>query len=91
MVAGENMIVKTLVLTALFTTVAINPWFAYDPINLPKMLTLTTGAALLLGFAISNFKKLLGIRLSLTAPLALLTLCFIFSFFTNEASRTVQL
>jgi len=90
-VAGENIIVKTLVLTALITTVAINPWFAYDPINLPKMLTLTTGAALLLGFAISNFKKLLGIRLSLTAPLALLTLCFIFSFFTNEASRTVQL
>jgi O-antigen ligase len=90
MVAGENMIVKTLVLTALFTTVAINPWFAYDPINLPKMLTLTTGATLLLGLAISNLKKLLGIRLSLTAPLALLTLCFIFSFFTNEASRTVQ-
>jgi O-antigen ligase len=43
-------------------TLAINPWFAYDPINLPKMLVLTTGASLLACALLFNLKGLLDIN-----------------------------
>jgi O-antigen ligase len=61
-VGGQNLIsndnrLRLAGLTGVASTLAINPWFAYDPINLPKMLTLTAGASLMLTLLIFNFKS----------------------------------
>ncbi len=45
-----------LALIAVATTVVVNPWSAYDPINLPKLLVISTGAAYMLGWIIFNLK-----------------------------------
>lgn len=81
---------KIIALIGIFTSVAINPWFAYDPINLPKMLILSTGAAYLLGGLLLNFSGLSRSYL----PLFLLSVLFIaslvFSFFANSAPAYQQ-
>jgi len=46
-----------LALIAVATTLAVNPWTAYDPINLPKLLIISTGAAYLLVWVIFNLKR----------------------------------
>lgn len=89
--SGKNLnFAKIIALIGIFTSVAINPWFAYDPINLPKMLILSTGAAYLLGGLLLNFSGLSRSYL----PLFLLSVLFIaslvFSFFANSAPAYQQ-
>lgn len=55
-VLREQAMSRLLLLIGVLTTISVNPWFAYDPINLPKMLVLCTGAAFLLGILILNLK-----------------------------------
>ena len=55
-------------ITAVLTTIVISPWFTYDPINLPKVVVVTTGGFLFLGVLLSNTKEItqiLGIPLFL--------------------------
>jgi O-antigen ligase len=59
---SHQQLVKIAGFVAVGCTLAINPWFAYDPINLPKMLVLTTGASLLACALLFNLKGLLDIN-----------------------------
>ena len=81
---------KILALIGIFTSVAINPWFAYDPINLPKMLILSTGAAYLLGGLLLNFSGLSRSYLPLFLLSALFIASLVFSFFANSAPTYQQ-
>lgn len=63
--------------TAIVTTLAITPGFGYDPINLPKMVTLTTGAFFLSVFLLKDFRVLFSshrVQLSLVASLVIFLL-----------------
>ena len=81
---------KILALIGIFTSVAINPWFAYDPINLPKMLILSTGAAYLLGGLLLNFSGLSRPYLPLFLVSALFIASLVFSLFANSAPAYQQ-
>ena len=81
---------KILALIGIFTSVAINPWFAYDPINLPKMLILSTGAAYLLGGLLLNFSGLSRSYLPLFLLSALFIASLVFSLFANSAPAYQQ-
>ena len=81
---------KILALIGIFTSVAINPWFAYDPINLPKMLILSTGAAYLLGGLSLNFSGLSRPYLPLFLLSALFIASLVFSLFANSAPAYQQ-
>ena len=77
--------------TAVLCTLTVSPWISYDPINLPKMMILVTGAAILL------FPTLLKIRLNkeLSSLFFYATVFFglsiVFSFFLNDAPWSQQL
>lgn len=73
------------------TTLAINPWFAYDPINLPKMLFLSTGAAYLLGLMIIKPKFAIQVKSPLLILVSTLFIFLIISLVTNEAPWYQQL
>ena len=81
---------KILALIGIFTSLAINPWFAYDPINLPKMLILSTGAAYLLGGLLLNFSGLSRSYLPLFLLSALFIASLVFSLFANSAPAYQQ-
>jgi O-antigen ligase len=81
---------KILSLIGILTTVAINPWFAYDPINLPKMLILSTGAAYLLGGLLMNLSLLVSSYWPLFLVSALFGASLAFSFFANSAPSYQQ-
>jgi len=73
------------------TTIAVNPWFAYDPINLPKMLVMCTGAAFLLGIVILDLETYQRDQ-KFTFIVSLLFLASLgVSFFTNESPWYQQL
>jgi len=81
---------KILALIGIFTSVAINPWFAYDPINLPKMFILSTGAAYLLSGLLLNFSGLSRSYLPLFLLSALFIASLVFSLFANSAPAYQQ-
>ena len=76
---------RILVLTGILSTVAINPWTAYDPINLPKMFVLSTGVAYLLGWLLIDFKMNIQIHIKLFFISAIFLASYLVSFFTNPA------
>ena len=80
-----------LIATPTITTLAISPFSSYDPINLPKMVVLVTGASLLLVTLLASLKSLVGIN----APFTLLALAFVaallIAFFRNPAPHAPQL
>lgn len=81
---------RILVLTGIFSTVAINPWTAYDPINLPKMFVLSTGAAFLLGWLLANFKSINRVNRILFIISAIFVTSYLISFFINPAPAYQQ-
>lgn len=88
----ESFLRRILAITAILATVAVSPWISYDPINLPKMLIVVTGAALLLGTFFMIGINLIGelprvyLYLSIFFALAL-----IYSIFVNESPWSQQL
>lgn len=81
---------RILVLTGIFSTVAINPWTAYDPINLPKMIVLSTGAAFLLGWLLVEFKSVNRLNRILFIISAIFVTSYLISFFINPAPAYQQ-
>jgi hypothetical protein len=73
------------------TTVIVNPWFSFDPINLPKMLVLSTGSGFLIGYLLVNRPKLANQFRMMAIALGLLALTFTISFFSNSAPWYQQL
>lgn len=88
----ESFLRRILAITAILATVTVSPWISYDPINLPKMLIVVTGAALLLGTFF-----VIGINLIGELPRAylylsiFLALALIYSIFVNESPWSQQL
>ena len=87
----NSFLVNILLITGIGATIVVNPWFAYDPINLPKMLVLSMGAAIWLGPLISNFKVMWTRDKILLTLIGLLIFSLLISFFTNEAPWPQQL
>jgi len=80
-----------LIATPTITTLAINPLSSYDPINLPKMLVLVTGASILLVTLLASARSLVGIN-SLFVSLALaLVIALMIAFLRNPAPYAQQL
>ena len=77
-------------LTGIFSTLAINPWTAYDPINLPKMFVLSTGAAFLLGWLLADFKSINRVNRILSIFSATFVTSYLISFFINPAPTYQQ-
>lgn len=71
--------------TGVACTVAINPWFAYDPINLPKMFFLALGAGLLLGWLLVNLSRVRQKHFQILIPSLLFISFLIFSILTNDS------
>jgi O-antigen ligase len=82
---------RIICITGVLTTVIVNPWLSFDPINLPKMLILSTGSGLLIGWLLVNRPKLDKQFRLVTITLGLLATTFIFSFFSNSAPWYQQL
>lgn len=74
-----------LALIAVATTVVVNPWSAYDPINLPKLLVISTGAAYMLGWVIFNIKSASRSHSSLIILAVAFLTSLIIAFFTNSS------
>jgi O-antigen ligase len=55
---GERTMTMVIILTGVFTTLAITPGIAYDPINLPKMLVLVTGSSMMIPGIMRAFSDL---------------------------------
>ena len=81
---------RILVLTGIFSTVVINPWTAYDPINLPKMFVLSTGAAFLLGWLLVEFNSVIRLNRILFITSAIFVTSYLISFFINPAPAYQQ-
>jgi len=81
---------RILILTGIFSTVVINPWTGYDPINLPKMFVLSTGAAFLLGWLLANFKSIDSLNRILFILSAIFITSYLISFFINPAPAYQQ-
>ena len=80
-----------LIATPTITTLAISPFSSYDPINLPKMLVLVTGASLLLVTLLASLRSLVGINtLFISAALAFVVTLMI-AFLRNPAPYAQQL
>lgn len=82
--------VKVAGLTAIGTTLAINPWFAFDPINLPKMLVLSTGAGFLGTLILFRLKELRNINKLFLSLAGLFTFSLTLSLLINEAPLIQQ-
>ena len=74
-----------LALIAVATTVAVNPWSAYDPINLPKLLVISTGAAYMLGWVIFNLKGASRSHSYLIILVMAFLTSLLIAFFTNSS------
>lgn len=55
--AEKTTLERVLIWTALLTTLAVTPWFSYDPINVPKLAVIALGAFMGLGLLAANFRK----------------------------------
>lgn len=87
----NTTMVRVLGATGTAATLAITPWFAYDPINLPKMLVLSTGAAFLASWLILNVRRVERNLLPLICISLLFVATLIVSFFTNSSPWYQQL
>lgn len=59
-VAEQNAIGRLLCWVALGATLIVTPWASYDPINLPKLVVISTGGFTCLAFVVTQIKKLMG-------------------------------
>ncbi len=86
-----NYSARILLWVGVLTTLAINPWFAYDPINLPKMLVMSTGAAFLFGSLAFGIKTSLRDKFFINAISILFLIALAISFLSNSAPWYQQL
>lgn len=86
----NNLNSKLLAFSGVTVTLAINPWFAYDPINLPKMFFLIISSSLLLGMSVCSLTALIKYRLTVHLISAVFLMTLIASFLTNVAPRYQQ-
>jgi O-antigen ligase len=84
-IAVSSTKVTQLALIAVATTVVVNPWSAYDPINLPKLLVISTGAAYMLGWVIFNLKGASRSHASLIILEVAFLTSLVIAFFTNSS------
>ena len=77
--------------TASLATLAISPGFAYDPINLPKMLIVVTGASILLIPLLHNYLELLKSNPVITLSTLFLSLTMIIAVLSNSSPLSQQL
>ena len=80
-----------LIVTSTVTTLAVSPFSSYDPINLPKMLVLVTGASLLLVPLLANLKLLVGINTLFISSVLVLVSTLLVAFLRNPAPHAQQL
>ena len=85
----KNM--KVLAWIGVLTTLAINPWFAFDPINLPKMLILSTGSAYLFAWLLLHPNVIRPLQPKLLIVCSLFVSTLAISFLTNPAPWYQQL
>lgn len=86
----DHILPKTIIACGVVTTIAINPWYGYDPINLPKMFTLSVFSGFLLIPLLIEFKKI-NRKLLIFSFVSLLFLCtLIFSVLFNDSNRSQQ-
>ena len=86
-----SMPVKALSVIGIATTLVITPWFAFDPINLPKMLVLSTGAAFLASWMILTIRKMDSRFFSLISISLIFLGTLVGSFLTNTSPWYQQL
>lgn len=87
----HQQLVKFAGFIAVGCTLVINPWFAYDPINLPKMLVLTTGATFLGCALIFNLRNLRSINKWFLFLFGSLFFFLTLSVFINSAPLSQQI
>jgi len=80
-----------LIATPTIATLAISPFSSYDPINLPKMLALVTGASLLLVTLLANVRSLFGINTLFISVAMTFVVTLIIASFRNPAPYAQQL
>ncbi len=80
-----------LIVTSTITTLAISPFSSYDPINLPKMFVLVTGASLLLVPLLTNLRLLFGINPLFVSSVLALVSALLVAFVRNPAPYAQQL
>jgi O-antigen ligase len=88
---SNELISKVLITTGILTTLIINPWFAFDPINLPKMIVVSVGGAILLGWLFVQQKRINGDYLPFIGLAASFALIQTITFFANSAPWYQQL
>ena len=89
-IGRENAAEKTLLFTAILATLIISPTFAYDPINLPKMLVISTGAFALIPFLIISIQTIRVVSPIAFTLSAFLIFTFLLSMLTNDRSFSQQ-
>ena len=80
-----------LIATPTITTLAISPFSSYDPINLPKMLVLVTGASLLLLTLLASLRSLVGINTPFVSVALAFVVALMIAFLGNPAPYAQQL
>lgn len=81
----ERMSLKVLIWSGSLATLLITPFLSLDPINLPKMLVVVTGASLLLTYLAINFKELLKIQSTLFVTTLTFIILLTTALLTNQA------
>lgn len=91
MFSRELLLSRILVWTGIITTLAISPGVGYDPINLPKMFVLVSGASLLLSILVFEFKPLVKLNVKIIILVSTLVTTLFVSLFTNDRPFFQQL
>ena len=87
----QKFLLNSVVVTSILATLIISPSFAYDPINLPKMLVVVTGAFLMVIPLIHTLKNLVKIDLVFIICKIFFAISLLFAFFSNSISKSQQL
>jgi hypothetical protein len=80
-----------LIATPSITTLAISPFSSYDPINLPKMVVLVTGASLLLVPLLASLRSLVSINSVFISLVLAFVVALLVAFLRNPAPYAQQL
>lgn len=76
---------KLAALAGVVTTLAVNPWFAYDPINLPKMFAMSFFAALMGCALMFNWRRVVRLNLLVIASFVVMLLGLTLSLVIGDA------
>ncbi len=79
-----------ILLSGSLSTLVVTPFLSLDPINLPKMLIVVTGASFLLPSLILELRKLFITNISIFLTSLLFVLFFTFALATNQAPWSEQ-